>query len=199
MLDHLKNTIPVVGITRQYVRNLLDELKPQFGSLHFEDPAGQVIALTPTPQKLTLFDSDDTFNDQINADHTADTITIENTNIEDPNFYKVFGAGITGVGLVCEGRIGASLEGTGSNVVNIELYIDGIATGLISKYRTHNQERQASEFFRVEIPNDAVCEYYVYSDGASFNVTFYKIDVDIQKLPLGVSSEALTAVTALTT
>lgn len=184
-------------ISKDFVRSLLDELKPQFGSLHYDDPAGTVIPLTAIPQKLTLFTAAQSFNGQIDADDATDTITIENTNVEDEGYYEQFGAGLTGVGLVAEGHINVAFESLGANIIYIELYVGGVATGIRAAYRTQGVERQAPEFFRVALPNDSVCEYYVYSDGASFNATFYQLNVDLQKLSLGVEDDAVDAVTPL--
>ena len=200
MLKYLKTALgpnPRFGsaINRDYMKNLLDELKPQFGCLHHVEPAGTVVAITTTPAQLTIFDDSRYINDQIIADDTTNDITISNTEGgRDAGFFGQFGADITGMGLVVNSRISTSFNATGSNLVNIEMYADGIATGIKAVFPTKGVEDQSLIFGRLEIPNDVAITYYIYSSAGSFNVTFTQLSVDLEKMSLGVSDDAVLAV-----
>lgn len=199
MLKNLRQALrinPRFGspVNRDYMRNLLKELEPQHGVIRRVQNPGVDVNLSTTPLKLSIFDTELNYNDQILADHTNDSLTIQNTNGVFPSgYYEQFGAGLSGAGMMAKLFASATFTSPASRRVLIEVYIDGVASGIIFRFPTQSGGDKQSTIVRTfHIPDGVELTFYIYCATATMTVNFTNLAIRAEKVPLGVDLDAVT-------
>lgn len=198
MLKSLRDSVrlnPRFGspINREYVKQLLNELQPQQGSLHYRDPTGVAFPLTTVPVKIPFFTFTRNLNVQIVPDIGMQNITIQNT--QGPftsGYYEQFTTGISGAGLLGALRINFAFTSPAINTIFIEIYVNGAPSGLIAQWLSNVGDTQALTFNRARIPDNSVLEFYMYCAAGAVTPTVRELSVDIEKVSLGFPEDAIT-------
>ena len=156
------------------VRSLIDEMRPQSGSLGFFDALGSIVSLDSTPVKLTQFTNANIKNTEIVPDFgVTDGILVNNPD-----------------GLGVDLHITIEMNVANNRTITVELYADDVATGIFANFQGSNAGVNTLDFtFVAEIPNGVSISLYFYATGAASNVTIFLIDFGMTKIPLYVDSK----------
>ena len=162
-------------INPRAIRDLLVELRPQFGELRFYNASTpETIALTDVPQQITIFTDVDSHNDEI---------------VPSGQEIQVID-GIDGI----YGHFDISTQFNPASNINVtfELYVDGAPFDQPVKRQivANNGDWNAWEpRGHVSVRPDSILTLMVYKEGATpVNVDFYQLALSLHKVSFGLNS-----------
>ena len=158
------------------VRNIVDELSPQIASISFKNTTPVNLSLTTTPQKLTLFDTEEQIGDQIVASHANNELQVDT----DP------------LGFLNHQTVALDFSTDTDVTVVVELYLDDTATGFLFEFTADNAAiNNVFKTGHFYIAPNINISFYVYTLSGSASVDVYSAYAAASKVPFGIEDQPI--------